>query len=222
MTDLNESTRRRLGPCRRATVSARTRMLFGAMALGLATLSVSGCGSGAASGAASSAAQKAGQAVSTAAAHVDGVAASATGEPAADTTATRTTATSSKSGSATPSTRTKTLTKTAPAKTRTETKSVAGPTASISVHNSKSVKAGAVKGTPTTTDSSGGGLPWWAWVLIGMGVVGALVAVFTAGRHRGKTTSSASESAAPETPPPSTPGPPPPPDSNPPAPPPTP
>ena len=157
------------------------RLLVGVVALGIATLPVSACGSGAASGAASSAAHNASQAASTAAAQVKSV--------------------------------------TAPTKTQTVTKSVAGPGASVSVHNSTSVKVQAAHGTPTTTDSSGGGVPWWGWVLIGMAVVGVLVAIFSAGRRRGKAASGVSAPSTPGPAPPSTPGPSPPSGSDPPVPP---
>jgi hypothetical protein len=193
MSDSGETNRGRARQRRRdpSGVTARrlVRLLIATMALGGMALLMSACGSGAASGAVSSAAQNANQAVSSAAAQVNSATASVT-----------------KTQTSTAPAKTKTETKTAPAKTHTATKSVTGPGASISVQQSTSVNALAVNGTPTTTDSSGGGLAWWAWVLIGAGVVTVLIAIFAAGRRRGRDSNTPSGPVAPGTAPAGPPG----------------
>jgi hypothetical protein len=72
--------------------------------------------------------------------------------------------------------------------TKTTTQSAAGPSVTNSTTNSATANIHATQTTPAA-ESSGGGLPWWAWVLIGVGVVGVVAAIFAAGRHRGKATS---------------------------------
>jgi hypothetical protein len=43
----------------------------------------------------------------------------------------------------------------------------------------------AVHPTTTTGAGSGGGLPWWGWVLIALGAIALALATFLLGRHRG-------------------------------------
>jgi hypothetical protein len=73
-----------------------------------------------------------------------------------------------------------------------------------------------INGATTTTSSDttaaagaggsdDGGLPSWAWALIGVGAVGALVAAFAAGRH-GKQPGEGPPPAPGAPPPPGTPG----------------
>ncbi|HTP21975.1 MAG TPA: hypothetical protein VMJ65_20380 [Solirubrobacteraceae bacterium] len=68
------------------------------------------------------------------------------------------------------------------------------PAVTTSITNSTSVNAQVTQTTPGTS-GSGGGLAWWVWVLIGLVAAGVLVAIFTAGRRRGKSTSAGSPPA---------------------------
>ena len=145
--------------------TARLPLIVAALALGVATAALSGCGSGAASSAASSAADQATGAVSSAAAGITS----------------------------------KTQSAPATAGAQTVTKTATQPAATTSVTNSVSVNAQATHTTPAPTDS-GGGLPWWGWVLIGLGAAGVLVAVFAAGQRRRGQQSGAGSPPAPDAP----------------------
>jgi len=80
------------------------------------------------------------------------------------------------------------LTKTQSASGTAGTQTGTKPAVTASVTNSTSVNAQVTQTAPGTT-GSGGGLSWWVWVLIGLGAVGVLVAIFTAGQRRGKSKS---------------------------------
>jgi hypothetical protein len=136
--------------------TARVPIVVAALALGIATAELSGCGSGSASSAASSAAKA-----------VTGAASSATSELASKTQSASETA---------------------------ETQTVTKPAATASVTKSTSVNAQVTHTTPAATDS-GGGPSWWVWVLIALGAVGVLIAVFMTGRRRGKSTGASSPPA---------------------------
>jgi cobalamin biosynthesis Mg chelatase CobN len=155
--------------------TARLPLILVALALGT-TVVLGGCGSGAVSTVASSAAQQAKDVLST-----------ATGSRTAVSTTT-----------APGRTVTQTATRTAETKTTTKT-AAAQPGATASIAKSATVNVHATQTTPATSDS--GGLPWWAWVLITLAVVGVVMAIFAAGRRRGKS---------PTDRPPGPPGPPPP------------
>ncbi|MGN6872361.1 MAG: hypothetical protein ACTHMY_28560 [Solirubrobacteraceae bacterium] len=64
--------------------------------------------------------------------------------------------------------------------TATTTVSTPGQTTGITGNNTT------VAVTPISADTSesGGGIPWWGWVLIGLGVVGVAIAIFQLGRGR--------------------------------------
>jgi hypothetical protein len=75
------------------------------------------------------------------------------------------------------------------------TKTTAQPAVTTGITNSNSVNIHATQTTPTANDS-GGGLPWWGWLLIGVGTVGVALAIFIAGRRRGEAAGSREPSAA--------------------------
>lgn len=79
-----------------------------------------------------------------------------------------------------------TTTATAPAETKTvtTTKTEKAPAPSATVTNQTTN----VQAAPATTagDESSDGLPWWGWVLIGLGVVAIGSAIFAVGRNRGR------------------------------------
>jgi len=87
-------------------------------------------------------------------------------------------------------TTTETKTVTEPARTvttpaRTETRTVTEPGRTTTIHSNTTT----VAVTPTTSTSGGGssgGIPSWAWVLIGAGAVLLVVAVFMIGRSHGE------------------------------------
>jgi len=139
--------------------TARLPIVAAALALGIATAELSGCGSGSASSAASSAAKAATGAVS-----------SATSELTSKTQSAGRTA---------------------------ETQTTTKPAATTSVTKSTSVNAQVTQTTPAASDS-GGGPSWWVWVLIALGVVGVVVAIFIAGQRRGKSKRAGSPPAADE------------------------
>lgn len=95
--------------------------------------------------------------------------------------------------SATTTQRTATVSRTATA-TQTATVTQPAKTVTVTTTTTKTVTQGAptasvtavqVNPTATTADQSGdGGLQWWAWVLIGLGVAGLGVAVYALGRRR--------------------------------------
>ncbi|HXD68113.1 MAG TPA: hypothetical protein VNV17_26030, partial [Solirubrobacteraceae bacterium] len=101
--------------------------------------------------------------------------------------------------------RTVTQTATRTAETRTTTKTVgAQPGGTASIAKSATVNVHTTQTTPAASDS--GGLPWWAWVLITLGVVGVAMAIFAAGRRRGRSpTDPPAGSPPPGSPPPSAP-----------------
>jgi hypothetical protein len=88
----------------------------------------------------------------------------------------------------TTTTETKTVTEpartvTTPARTETKTVTEPGRTTTIESHTTTV----AVKPTTSTTAAgSSGGLPGWAWVLIGAGAVLLVVAIFMIGRSHGE------------------------------------
>src|SRR4051812_39340321 len=75
----------------------------------------------------------------------------------------------------------KTVTQPQQTVTATKTTTVAQPSRTSTVTN--------VQVTPTSTtggDGDGGGMAWWGWVLIGLGVAGIGGAIFALGRHHGR------------------------------------
>lgn len=96
---------------------------------------------------------------------------------------------------ATTTTRSTTLTTTVattvtePPRTTTVTRSETAPaktvTASEPTTRTNSVT---VSTTPTSNNSSGSNVPWWAWLLIAVGVVGTGTALYLAGHNRGRNT----------------------------------
>jgi hypothetical protein len=141
---------------------ARVPLVVGVLVLGIAMSGLSACGSGSASSSASSVAKQASGAIS-----------SAAPEKSVSTAAS-----------------TKTVTSQAKAQTVTKTAQQPTATASVTKSGSVTVQPTATTTTPTTTGtgSGGGGVPWWGWVLITLGVVGLLAAVFAAGRRRARPT----------------------------------
>jgi hypothetical protein len=81
--------------------------------------------------------------------------------------------------------------------TRTETTTLPGNTTTISSHTTS------VKVNPTTTSDkeSSGSIPAWGWVLIGVGAVLLVVAIFMIGRSRGARARDAAAASGPSRPP---------------------
>jgi hypothetical protein len=147
-------------------------LVLGALALGVATSELSACGSGSTSGAAANAAKEATSAIS-------GTGAQVTSKtPAAGDPTTTQTASAS----------TETVTKNAPqpgtTKSVTKTATQPGARTSLTKSASKSATIHATQATPATSESGGGGLPWWGWILIGIGIVGVVAATVALGRRR--------------------------------------
>ncbi len=88
----------------------------------------------------------------------------------------------SKTETVTKSTSAPTVTKSVSAPT--VTKSVSAPGGTTSIGNTTSVSVNAP--TTTATNESSGGLPWWAWLLIGLAIAGVVALIYAAGRRRGK------------------------------------
>ncbi len=154
---------------------------------------ISACGSGGSG----TVAQQAQQAVSTASSQVQTKLAATTKSPE--------TSTASKTASATQPAKTTTVEKTStvtpPAQSRTvtETKTASPPTHSASI----TAQTTSVQVVPTsnTGQEAGGGLPWWGWVLIGLGIAAAAVGIFMFGRrHGGGPSSHADEPTVPHYP----------------------
>lgn len=153
----------------RMTGTRRMRLFRRALAIGVTSVLLSAC-AGTTKGAASTAAQKASQKISKAVTQTESVTAPAKPEPGTKTSG----------GSKPEAPRTTT-------KTRTVTASATKPDG-VTVHNSKSLKLNATQISSAKSSTGGGGLPWWAWVLIGAAAVAVLVAIFAAGRRRGRST----------------------------------
>lgn len=133
------------------------------------TLLLVGCGSGASG----TVAQQAKQAVS-----------AATVQAEAKLTKSSETNTASEAATSTTSSKPATVTQAAKSHTVTETTTASKPAQITSINNS----ATAVKVAPTSTAAatdSGGGVPWWGWVLIVLGVVVIGIAIFSLGRRHG-------------------------------------
>jgi cobalamin biosynthesis Mg chelatase CobN len=133
-------------------------LIVGALVLGLTAAAISGCASASANTASVT------SAASSASKQASGAATSA-------------------AAGAKSATRTATVTATSTAQP-SATKTVTQPGATVSKNNSISITAHGTQTTPAKSDS-GGGLPWWGWVLIALAAIAVLVAVFSAGRRRG-------------------------------------
>jgi len=79
-------------------------------------------------------------------------------------------------------TKTQTVTKTATQPTRTATKTVTQPAQTVTSSNTVAVVPASTTGSGS---DSGGGLEWWAWLLIALGVIGIGAALFALGRRHG-------------------------------------
>jgi hypothetical protein len=89
--------------------------------------------------------------------------------------------------------KTNTVTQSAPSTTVTETKTASAPTHTASI----TAQTTSVQVAPTSTSAkSGGGVPWWGWVLIGLGIAAVAVGIFLFGRHRSGGQSSRTDQAA--------------------------
>jgi hypothetical protein len=82
---------------------------------------------------------------------------------------------------------TKTPTSTQQTGAPTVTKTSSPPASTTSITSTTSVNVHGTHTTPATSES-GGGVPWWGWVLIALGALGVLLAIFAAGRRRGRRT----------------------------------
>ena len=146
---------------------------------------VGACGSGGAS----TAGKQAGQAVSTAVGNL-------TSDP------TTTTSADAPPAKTTTSTETRTITEPAQTVTRTETTQTSTPTASTA-NKTTSVQ---VSPTSTTDKQTGDQIPWWGWVLIGLGAAAIGIGIFAAGHRRGARRSGGSPVSPGATPGPDQPG----------------
>jgi cytoskeletal protein RodZ len=135
------------------------------LAAGLATAwLIAACGS-----LATTKATQAGQSASTAVAQF--VSSSTSPDPSPTTT--------------TPTT-TETRTVTVPTQTVTRTETVkAAPTTTSVANKTTSVQVTPATTTSTTGKSTASQIPWWGWLLIGLGAAGLVVAIFAAGHRRG-------------------------------------
>ena len=82
--------------------------------------------------------------------------------------------------------------------TVTQTAAASQPAQATTVTNQNNTSISASKSTnvtatqtaqPTSTGApgaSGGGMPWWGWVLVGLAAATVVAAIFVAGRHRGR------------------------------------
>jgi len=88
----------------------------------------------------------------------------------------------SSSETETATTETKTITQPAQSRTVTATTTVTSPSQTTAITGNNTTVA--VNPLSTTASESGSGIPWWGWVLIGLGVVGVAIAIFQLGRSR--------------------------------------
>jgi cobalamin biosynthesis Mg chelatase CobN len=139
------------------------------------TLLLVGCGSGASG----TVAQQAKQAVST-----------ATSQIAVKLTETSGTKTAAGSADATATSKAVTVTQPAQSHTVTATTTESKPDKITSINNRTTAVKVAPTSTAATTEDSGG-VPWWGWVLIALGVVVIGIAIYALGRHHGSGSSSA-------------------------------
>lgn len=140
--------------------------------VGLATLAASfvvAC----ASGGSGTLAQQASTVATNAQAKLASATASSTDSASSSQTATAETKTA---------TETKTITQPAQSRTVTATTTVSTPGQTTGITGNNTTVA--VQPISANTSDSGGGIPWWAWVLIGLGVVGVAIAIFQLGRGR--------------------------------------
>jgi hypothetical protein len=100
---------------------------------------------------------------------------------ASDATASQTGTTTASTETAA-STQTKTVTQPAQSRTVTATTTVTSPGQTTAITGNNTTVA--VNPLSTTDNQSGSGIPWWGWVLIGLGVVGVAIAIFQLGRGR--------------------------------------
>ena len=89
--------------------------------------------------------------------------------------------TSTQSQSTTTTTTTTTATQTSTSTSTTTATSTQSPSTTTVTHSTTSTPA-----HHNAKNSSSSGLPWWAWVLIGLGVILVGWAIFVLGRDRGK------------------------------------
>ena len=117
--------------------------------------------------------------------------ASATANQTATTTTTTTTtptATSSTATTTTTTTTRTTVTQSGHSTTVTTTSTVSAPGQTTSISNrTTNVHATNVAPAASTEAHSGGGLPWWGWLLIALGVGAIAILMFTVGRDRGRS-----------------------------------
>jgi cobalamin biosynthesis Mg chelatase CobN len=162
----------------RSALPLLTRLAVALIAGGLLAWIISACGSSG-SGTVS---QRAQQAASSASSQAAGQLSTSTQAEKATATGKTTTATQPPKTT----TREPTTTVTQPAQsttvTKTETRTAAAPAPATSVTNqTTSIQ---VTPTSTTTGDSSGGVPWWGWLLIALGVIGLALAMFLLGRRR--------------------------------------
>jgi len=140
--------------------------------VGLATLAASfvvAC----ASGGTGTLAQQASTAATNAQAKLASATSSSTDSASSSQTATAKTKTT---------TETKTVTQPAQSRTVTATTTVSTPGQTTAITGNNTTVA--VTPISTTASQAGSGVPWWGWVLIGLGVVGVAIAIFQLGRRR--------------------------------------
>jgi hypothetical protein len=159
-------------------------LLAGVVLAGL----MSACGSGGSG----TVAQQAQQAASTASSHAQSKLDPTTKSDKTSTASS--TASKTQPAKTTTVQKTNTVTQSAPSTTVTETKTASAPTHTASITaQTTSVQ---VAPTSTTGQKSGGGVPGWGWVLIGLGIAAVAVGIFLFGRHRSGGQSSRTDQAA--------------------------
>lgn len=161
----------RMSDSRRSLPKASMAVLIRVGFATLATSFVVAC----ASGGSGTLAQQASTVATNAQAKLASATASSTDSASASQTATATAETKT-------ATETKTITQPAQSRTVTATTTVSTPGQTTGITGNNTTVA--VQPISANTSDSGGGIPWWAWVLIGLGVVGVAIAIFQLGRGR--------------------------------------
>jgi cobalamin biosynthesis Mg chelatase CobN len=157
------------------------------------------CGSGGGGTIAKQAQSAAPSVVSKAESTIASLTSSSSGPTTSDpTTADPTTSDSSSTTSTTQPTKTTTerttttVTSTAKPSTVTSTNTESTHTASITSQTTKIN----VSPTSTTGKGSSSGLPWWGWLLIGLGIAAVVVGIFQFGRKKGRRAAALRRAAA--------------------------